>query len=428
MSSRLDELVRAQTRGERRGLPSVCSAHPWVLAAAMQQAASREAPLLVEATCNQVNQFGGYTGMRPVDFVRFVDGIAAENRFLNSNLILGGDHLGPSPWQSELASEAMQKSSVLVQAYVSAGFTKIHLDASMRLADDPPGPLPVEVAARRTAELARAAEEAGKQVPGLASRLRYVIGAEVPVPGGAHEHKDRIDVTAVSHLRRTIDSTREAFCALGLEAAWEHVVAVVVQPGVEFGDDFVFDFRPDRAGELSAFIEAEPRLVYEVHSTDYQSPAALQALVNGHFAILKVGPALTFAFREAVFALANIEAEIVPASGQSGLVDALEQAMLRRPEHWERYYRGDDAAVKLKRRYSLSDRIRYYWSDPNVKIALGVLLKNLGEKPLPMDLARRFLPAQYQRMSSGEIPAAPQAIILDHIRAVLRAYDSACGR
>jgi tagatose-1,6-bisphosphate aldolase non-catalytic subunit AgaZ/GatZ len=34
--------------------------------------------VLIEATCNQVNQDGGYTGMTPADFRRFVEDIAAR--------------------------------------------------------------------------------------------------------------------------------------------------------------------------------------------------------------------------------------------------------------------------------------------------------------------------------------------------------------
>ena len=176
MSRLLDEVVRLQKRGEVRGIPSICSAHPWVLRTALRG----ESPVLIEATCNQVNQFGGYTGMTPPDFVTFVRGLAAESGFPLERFILGGDHLGPSPWQAEPAGQAMSKAIELVQAYVRAEFTKIHLDASMKLGgDDPVHPLDVELAARRLALLAKAAEATAD--PSVA--LRYVIGTEVPIPG-----------------------------------------------------------------------------------------------------------------------------------------------------------------------------------------------------------------------------------------------------
>src|SRR3989337_2610075 len=94
----LDEIVRAQKRGEATGTTWICSAHPWVLKAAVWNAqqvsevSETSETLLLESTCNQVNQFGGYSGMTPADFVRYVQGIAEENQFPFENIILGGDH------------------------------------------------------------------------------------------------------------------------------------------------------------------------------------------------------------------------------------------------------------------------------------------------------------------------------------------------
>ena len=226
--------------------------------------------------------------MTPKDFVAYVRGIAEEEMFPFENILLGGDHLGPNVWQDEPAESAMQKAEVLVRDYVQAGFTKIHLDCSMRLGDDPEGALEPGLVARRAARLAQAAESAGTE---FNSALRYVIGTEVPVPGGATAHEEGVSVTKVEDARQTIDVTREAFARAGLQSAWERVIAVVVQPGVEFGDDFVLPHQPEAARELSKFIESQA-LVYEAHSTDYQTREALTNLVRDHFAILKVGPGL----------------------------------------------------------------------------------------------------------------------------------------
>jgi D-tagatose-1,6-bisphosphate aldolase subunit GatZ/KbaZ len=43
-----------------------------------------------------VDQFGGYTGMTPADFRGFVCQLADSLDFPQSQLILGGDHLGPT--------------------------------------------------------------------------------------------------------------------------------------------------------------------------------------------------------------------------------------------------------------------------------------------------------------------------------------------
>ena len=250
-----------------------------------------------------------------------------------------------------------------------------------------------------------------------------MIGTEVPIPGGAKAHEDSLQVTAVENVRRTIDVTRAAFLRQGLDSAWERVQAVVVQPGVEFGDDFVLDYRPEAAADLVGFIETEPGMVFEAHSTDYQRRESLRRLVQDHFAILKVGPALTFAMREAVFALAWIENELFPASERSDLMAVLDQAMLRDPRHWQKYYHGTAQELAFARKYSLSDRSRYYWSDEQVQAAFSRLLANLSTRSLPLALLSQFAPEQLVRVQDGRLENNPEAIILDRIDRVLENYQ-----
>jgi D-tagatose-1,6-bisphosphate aldolase subunit GatZ/KbaZ len=411
----LDEILVAQKRDEASGITSICSAHPYVL---KQTLKVFERPL-IEATCNQVNQFGGYTGMTPGDFVRYVRGIAQENNFPFENIILGGDHLGPSVWQDEPTDVAMGKAEALIRDYVDAGFVKIHLDCSMRLADDPEGALNVEVSAKRAARLARIAERAGHKT------LRYVIGTEVPIPGGATEHGEGVSVTKAEDARQTIEITREAFYSLGLQSAWERVIAVVVQPGVEFGDDFVLPYQPDAARELSLFIDTQP-LVYEAHSTDYQTRQALGEMVQDHFAILKVGPALTFAFREAVFALAMMENELFPSHERSNIISLLDDIMVEKPEHWVKYYHGDERGKAFKRKYSLSDRIRYYWTDPIVQQAFEKMMMKLNQNPLPVTLLKQYVPDLYT-MATQTGRLTPENILLAKVQNILDDYTQACN-
>ena len=423
----LEDLIAGQKHGEGCGIYSVCSAERFVLEAAFCQALEDESPLLIEATCNQVNQFGGYTGMSPVDFYHYVTEIASNSGFPLDRLILGGDHLGPNVWQAEPADLAMGKAYELVKAYVHAGFTKIHLDASMPLADDPMGRIDNLVAARRSADLCQAAEMAAGE---NASRLRYVIGTEVPAPGGAQGTMDQEWITQPEQARQTIEITRTAFIERGLEDAWSRVVAVVVQPGVEFGDQEVIDYRPELSRPLRQFIESFDHLVYEAHSTDYQLPVGLRQLVVDHFAILKVGPALTFALREAVFALAQIEEEAFagsPLVELSRVRAVLENAMQTSPKNWQKYYRGDPPSMALARKYSYSDRIRYYWSTPAVGSALQQLIRNLENSPIPDSLFSQYLPGQYWKVRNGKLDSSPRAIIQDKIQEVLQDYAYACG-
>jgi D-tagatose-1,6-bisphosphate aldolase subunit GatZ/KbaZ len=418
MSHPLDDLVRAQKRGECRGLPSICSAHPWVL----KDALDGVGPVLIESTCNQVNQFGGYTGMTPSDFVVFVKKIASENGFPQEKILLGGDHLGPSPWQAEPAQSAMEKAAGLVWSYMRAGFTKIHLDASMRLADDPSGTLDPLLSARRTAELARLAEESLLD-PTVAPR--YVIGTEVPLPGGARGHTS-VNVTSVETARGTMENMQAAFMELGLESAWERVIALVVQPGVEFGDGFVSHYLPEAAHALVSFSETTP-FVFEAHSTDYQSRLNLTNLVRDHFAILKVGPALTYAYREAVFALAEIESALFGPGQCSELMAVLEQVMLRHPQHWLDHYQGTPDEQAFARKFSLSDRIRYYWSFPAVQSALGRLFSNLAGVDIPMSLFSQVAPRLFDRIQMGRALNRSAELIDASIQDVLDDYRTACS-
>ncbi len=425
----IQAVIAGQKRGEARGIYAVCSANRHVLAACMLQALQDGTSLLVESTSNQVNQFGGYSGLTPTQFRGYLFEIAAGLGFPPERLILGGDHLGPHPWQGEPAQEAMDKACQLVQDCVRAGYTKIHLDASMRLGDDPPGqPLARRLAAERAADLCQAAEQAAGELP-HAPRPMYVIGTEVPPPGGSTEGHGEIEVTHVEDARETIELTRAAFAHRGLLQAWERVIALVVQPGVEFGDEKLFEYDRSRAAALSRFIEGAPGMVYEAHSTDYQDRQALRNLVADHFAILKVGPALTFAFREAVFALAMIEDELLGESEtapRSRLIETVEAAMLREPRYWQAYHSGAGEHARLARKYSLSDRIRYYWPDPQVSRALAQLLENLSRQPIPAGLLSQFLPVQYRHLRQGKIGSRPLELIYDRIRETVVDYAWAC--
>ncbi|MGN6122539.1 MAG: D-tagatose-bisphosphate aldolase, class II, non-catalytic subunit [Sphingomonas oligoaromativorans] len=417
-------LIDRHKRGEPVGLTSVCSAHPLVIEATFAHALRHDTPLvLIEATSNQVNQDGGYTGMVPADFRAFVEGIADRLGFRLARLALGGDHLGPNAWTALSAGEAMAKAEVMVADYVRAGFGKIHLDCSMSCADDPV-PLPERTIAERAARLCRAAEDAYAGDP--ADAPVYVIGTEVPVPGGAAEDLDTLAVTAPEAALATLDMHRTLFREAGLGDAWDRVIATVVQPGVEFDHMKVVDYRPEAATALSAAIEPVDHIVFEAHSTDYQQATALAALVRDHFAILKVGPGVTFALREALWALDAIEKETIDAPKRARLRDVSIARMKAEPDHWRRYYHEAGAALDLQLQYSLSDRIRYYWPDAEIAAAQARLFDNLREHTPPLPLLSQYLPAAYAAVRAGSATLDPIDLIVAHIGATLDAYHGAC--
>jgi D-tagatose-1,6-bisphosphate aldolase subunit GatZ/KbaZ len=256
-----------------------------------------------------------------------------------------------------------------------------------------------------------------------------VIGSEVPPPGGATEDVYDVAPTQVADAEETIAVTRDAFRERGLEEAWERVIAVVVQPGVEFSDLSVVEYDRTKAEPLSRHIEQYGGLVYEAHSTDYQRRNALRRMVEDHFAILKVGPALTFAFREAVFALSTMEDEWLGGRRSivtSDLREVLDRAMVGCPEHWQNHHSGGEAELRYARRYSYSDRSRYYWAVPEVRDALRQLIGNLEAHPIPLTLLSQYMPAQYAAVREGEFDNNPRDLIYSKVTEVLADYASAC--
>ncbi|VUS93119.1 D-tagatose-1,6-bisphosphate aldolase subunit KbaZ [Klebsiella pasteurii] len=420
----LTTMVEQHKRGKANGIYAVCSAHPLVLESAIRYAHANRTPLLIEATSNQVDQFGGYTGMTPADFRHFVCQLANSLDFPEELLILGGDHLGPNRWQHLPAEQAMANADGLIKSYVASGFKKIHLDCSMSCLGDPV-PLTDAIVAERAARLAKIAEEICVEQFGE-SDLVYVIGTEVPVPGGAHETLAELEVTTPDAARATLKAHRHAFEKLGLDAIWSRIIALVVQPGVEFDHTHIIDYQPQKAVALSKMVEAYDTLVFEAHSTDYQTPQSLRQLVKDHFAILKVGPALTFALREALFSLAAIEEELLPAKACSGLRHVLESVMLDRPEYWQSHYHGDGNARRLARGYSYSDRVRYYWPDSQIDDAFERLVRNLAGEPIPLPLISQYLPLQYVKVREGDLSATPRELIMSHIQDILQQYHAAC--
>jgi D-tagatose-1,6-bisphosphate aldolase subunit GatZ/KbaZ len=418
--------------GKGTGLYSVCSAHPAVIKACMLQAKSDGSIVLIESTSNQVDQFGGYTGMVPEQFVSYVKDIAADVDFPFGKVLLGGDHLGPNAWQKEPAADAMAKARDLIAAYVRAGYKKIHLDASMFCADDEGDrhkPLADEIVSSRAAELCEVAEKTFAEAFGGESDIVYIIGTEVPIPGGAQEEEETVTPTSAADASNTMAVTKAAFAARGLQSAWSRVIGLVVQPGVEFGDDQVFHYDSGAAAGLSGMIEKDDQFVYEAHSTDYQSETGLSNLVRDHYCILKVGPWLTFAYREALFALEDMEKELLAGSGVelSGLRDTLEKVMMDNPGYWQKYYPGNEAEQAFKRKYSFSDRSRYYWPDKALTASVELLKKNLDDRGISLSLLSQCMPNQYNAVQEGKIELKAEDLILDRIRDVAGIYARACG-
>jgi len=366
----LRDVVKQNRQGKPAGTYAVCSAHPAVLDAAISQSLADGAVLHVESTSSQVNQFGGYTGTNPAQFAAQMRRTAEKAGLPFERVLLG---------------------------------------------------------AERTAALCKIAEDSFASLPSGSPQPLYVIGTEVPIPGGEVAEGEPPAPTRIEDLKFSLNAFQTAFKALGLASAWERIIGMVVQPGVEFGDSSIFEYDRKKAASLVAVLPSTPELVFEAHSTDYQTPSGLLQLVQDHFAILKVGPWLTLAYREAIFALGLIEREMPEHKTDASHVrEVLEAEMLRNPANWRPYYHGDEDQQKFARAFSLSDRCRYYWPQAPVQQEIERLMHNLGG-PLPLALLSQYLPSEYDAIREGRLPNSAPAVVRHHIQRVLRVYAQACG-
>lgn len=412
----IGKILKQNREGQQTGLPCFCTSNGFVIDAALNFAAANNLPIVMEATCNQVNQFGGYTGMKPADFSQKMNKKAQALGITADRLILGGDHLGPNPWRHEPIEVAIPKAKEMVKQYVKAGFTKIHLDASMACGGEATPSF--ELVAERAAILCAVAEQYAPNP----DKLFYIIGTEVPIPGGETQSMVGLEPTHPDQLDETILTHKNAFKALGLEAAFERVASIVVQPGVDFSHTEIFDYEPAKAETLTRRILDHQMLSLEAHSTDYQTTNALGQLVKDHFLFLKVGPELTFIFREAIFALAEIEKQMVFAK-PSDLVAVIKQAMSANPNDWNAYYKGSDAEIEYLKIFSYSDRIRYYWDRNEVALALTTMLNNLASQQIPSGLI-----SQHMGMSPFENTNQPvEHLIYSRIEKTVVRYYRTCG-
>lgn len=421
----IKELVSKYKSGEKAGIFSVCSSNKYVIEAAMDRLRDKDMHLLIESTANQVDQFGGYTGMTPKDFMKYIHNLAEENNFPVDRIILGGDHLGPLTWTKLGEEKAMENSKTLIREYVLAGFTKIHIDTSMPIIGDfENGVFGDDLIAERAATLCRVAEDSYTELlnekPESVHPV-YVIGSEVPIPGGAQadeEEEEGIAVTKVENLVNTIETFKNAFENHGVGDAWQYVVGVVVQPGVEFGSEQVWKYDREKARELSEALKDYPELVFEAHSTDYQTDEALNEMVEDGFIILKVGPALTYGFREAAFELNLMENELLKYNANielSKFREILEFNMVKNNGYWKNHYSGTQEKIKFDRIYGLSDRCRYYLPIEEVNYSLEKMIENLKQVDIPLTLVSQYMHNQYKKIRSGKMELTVENLLKDRI-------------
>ena len=430
MKNPLLALSERRKSGIHAGIPSYCTANELAIEAILEQGKRFDSPILIEGTANQINQFGGYTGMKPQDFRDYVYAVADKVNFDRARIILGGDHMGPLVWANLPEAEAMSRSRELVRLCVLAGFKKIHLDTSMKVADDPKDErLSDDVIAERGAVLLEECEKAYQELrKNNPNEMRpvYIIGSEVPIPGGAQD-EEGLTVTSPKDFETTLMTYKRKFEEHGISERWQDVIAVVVQPGVEFGDKDIHVYDRIAAESLTSTLRKYPGFVFEGHSTDYQPPESLREMVADGIAILKVGPALTFALREGLFALSMIERELVPENQRANFIETLEAVMLANPSNWQKHYHGSDFEKHIARKYSYSDRCRYYFSLPEIKSSIAKLFANIDslQDGIPAGMLSQYMPRQYRRVRDGKLPLKASTLAKDYVVSLCEDYNYA---
>jgi D-tagatose-1,6-bisphosphate aldolase subunit GatZ/KbaZ len=239
-----------------------------------------------------------------------------------------------------------------------------------------------------------------------------------------------IEITKPEQFTKTYQTIRVEFDEQGLSDAFDRVIAVVVQPGVEFSDSTVTKYRRRLAKPLCDELKQHPGVVFEGHSTEYQKTQRLKEMVQDGIAILKVGPALTFSLRDALFRLADIEEQcasdgMLTNCDTSRLKHVLVEVMNEDPTYWKGHSPGvKKASVKLLER-SLSDRCRYYLSRQEIVEAIARLENNLDSIEIPHSLLEKYLPEQSERVSMGILSTASRELIKDFIKDRIFTYIQA---
>ena len=89
--------------------------------------------------------------------------------------------------------------------------------------------------------------------------------------------------------------------------------------------------------------------------------------------------------------------------------------MVKDPTQWKKHYTGSGDKIKSERKYSLSDRCRYYMPNEDVEIALNKMLNNLSNVEIPMALVSQYMHSQYIKIREGKLKLDPYELLKDRI-------------
>ena len=120
-----------------------------------------------------------------------------------------------------------------------------------------------------------------------------------------------------------------------------------------------------------------------------------------------------------------MEKELVPEAEQAHFIETLDEVMLKNPANWQKHYHGDEKQMAQARKYSFSDRARYYIGQPEVTEAMNQLFANLRKYPVPMNMLHQYMPISYNKIRDGELELDPRELAMDGVTNFMMDYEYA---
>ncbi len=396
---------------KKKALPSFCTANFDVIHSIFYYCHINKLPCLIECTSNQVNQDGGYTSNTPKKFANKINKLRKKIKLNQSQLFLGGDHLGPLAWKKNTNKTALKKSIKLINSFLNANFDKIHVDTSTMCKDDVF--INNDIIFDRTLKILNS-----KIIKKKIYDKFLVIGSEVPLSGSNDDKTvittslEKIKIEALK-FRDFLESTHLKKRNFGL----------VIEPGMKYMNSsikkpiFTKFLNKKKFSKINNF-------VFEAHSTDYQPKKILLKLVDNNFKFLKVGPELTYNYSRSLFFMNKIENKFFKNS-TSDIKKSILLSMKQNNKYWKEYYDKNNNLLLLN---SKLDRSRYYLNEKNVENSIRILRNNINtldkKKILSLinnDFKKDFLFYNKKKLTNFD------NIKLIFISKSLKRYFNACG-
>ena len=96
--------------------------------------------------------------------------------------------------------------------------------------------------------------------------------------------------------------------------------------------------------------------------------------------------------------------------------------MVDNPKDWQNYYFGSEHDKELSRKYSFSDRSRYYMSREDIQSSMNRLFENIDSIDLPLGLIKQFFPNVFNKILTEDYPIDSKSLVKSNIIEVIDDY------